>query len=345
MPAVATMALACGSSSEPSDKRAGTQLAESIVQAAKKTSEMTAPHRCARIDPEATPPEIPGHLGKWKATWQDGVLELVDDKGKRRKRPLVVGVVGDARDSSASTLALAANVRARFAKKKADIVISLGGMGTNQASIRAVLAELVTDATWPVIAIPGDRESVSEHRAAIESLRGEGMAILDGSRVRAIVARGIAIGTMPGVEFGARLVGGDEGCIHTEADAADLAELLGSRKEVRVWAGYAPPRQSGPGASDRTSTGIHVGEEILVEALRSSGAKVVLHAAVDDPDPGSDSGGQQLSAPLVGLASGALEAMPAAGRHDLSGAALLLTIGSGKVQWQRIMYRPDGAAR
>src|SRR5690606_25275642 len=112
-------------------------------------------------------------------------------------------------------------------------------------------------------ALPGDRESIPAHRAAVAGLHAAGLPVFDGSRIRLVEMDGVLLAAYPGVEHAGQLVAGADGCVHRPDDAAALAARLAGHDGPRVWAGHAPPRQRGPRASDLALGGVHIGERSL----------------------------------------------------------------------------------
>ena len=320
---------------QPSDRgrRAGRALAAGVDRALIAAAAMTAPFRCADLA-AGQPAGVELTAGERRFTSTGHFLSASagDDR-------LVVGFVADARGAEAETLAQLERIRAEFTAAGVELVVTLGGMGADRAALSAVLGRLSKAAPWLVVAIPGDRESIPEHRAAIAALNADGAALVDGAELRIIEVDGVIIGTFPGVDTREHLGSGSAGCQHSSADANALAALLATRKAPRLWAGYAPPRQRHGAASDLTGDGIHVGERSLSAAVARAGVALVVHGMVDDSQL------ERLRATIAVdetthfVAAGAIEAMPLADpRHaQVTGSALLVTITPAQIKWRRIL--------
>lgn len=332
--AVALAAAGCGSDSDAESRgeAAGKALAVSLSRALASRDALAAPHRCGRFTEagaEAAAVAVPGRE----------VLRAARslDLGVRDRR-LVVGAVADARGDSERTLEGIARVTDAFAAAGVELVLSLGGMGADQDELAAVLAALAEGGDWLVVAVPGDREAMPAHRAAVAALAARGLAVVDGAQLRFIAADGAVVGTLPGVGEPGQLVSGAEGCVHEVADARAMAEDLAGRKGVKVWAGYAAPRQWREGASDLVD-GVHVGELELGAPLARSGADVVIHGQIDDAAFGAAKGSARIGGDdRVVLGTGALEAVPLIDWQGdaIAGAALIATIEGRRVRWSRV---------
>jgi hypothetical protein len=256
---------------------------------------------------------------------------------------LVLGVVADARGATAETAGNLARVRQAFDKDKVELVIALGGMGRGADELLAVYRALGA----PLLAIPGERESIPAHRAALAALAREGRAVFDGSRVRAVAIDGVLIASLPGADSAGQLVAGAEGCLYDAADLEAVAARLAAHGGVRVWAGHSAPRQRGPAAGDLALGGVHVGNLALARALPASRAHLVLHGEVDQAALGAAAGQAHVAErrpPLV-LGTGPVEAMPVAAARGapIGGGALVVRIAGRGISWKRIRLPVPGS--
>jgi hypothetical protein len=242
-------------------------------------------------------------------------------------------VVADARGSEAETLAAVAKLREKFRKEGVNLVVSLGGIGEDKASIQAVLAELTRDAPYLVVALPGDRESVASHRQAIGELVASGARILDGANYRLIRLGSMLLATMPGIDMTANLIAGDEGCEHTADDVSALQQRIADSKHGVVLASYAPLRETGPRASDWGAGAIHTGETTLSSLLEDDAVAVVVHGMVQSESP-APRGKIRAGQAVTSLAAGSLDPL-----EDKS-VALLLSISGKKLSWRRMQAMP-----
>jgi hypothetical protein len=154
--------------------------------------------------------------------------------------------------------------------------------------VEAVLSELT--GPWPVVAIPGDRESLASHRAACEALTQRG--VIDGSRIRSFSAGAVVMATFPGAPDVRRLVSGKDGCVHTAQDANSLGVLYDSAETtgrnpsgagsgaIRVLLTHTPPRQGGAEGTDLAPGAIHIGDASLAEAIAAAGVDLVIHGLI-----------------------------------------------------------------
>lgn len=252
--------------------------------------------------------------------------------------PLVIGVVADSRGARPPTLKRLRTIRAAFDRDKVNLIISLGGMGRNEADIYAALRALATPAGPTVVAIPGDREAVAAHRAAIARLAGTGAKVVDGSSVRFVDTGAAVVGTLPGVARAAQLVAGADGCVHTDADVDAFAKRLAGFDTLRIWAGYAPPRQRGLDASDLSAAGVHIGERHLAGAVGQAKAALVVHGLVDAAAVRAQGKRSRSDNSVSILAAGSADTLPATirGGQRRSGTALVVRVEREQIRWQRL---------
>jgi len=337
------IATACGSSSDKASppEQFAASVADGIADAIERADRLAEPFHCAELFEANAEPATQVELAGIRrvATIEGYRMHLVADGG-RRDREVVLGVVSDARGAGAETLAEIARMRGAFEEAGVELVVSLGGMGKRQDEIEPVLAALSRGAPWPLWALPGDREELPAHRAAVASLRGAGAAVFDGSAIRFVDMGGVTLGSLPGGAHPGRLVAGRLGCHHRAHDGARLADELARADGVRVWVGQTPPRQRGPASSDLATGGIHVGETELASLVTRAGAHVVLHGLVDEAALGKAAGRAALvdgAAPVV-LGTGPLDASPLSDPTGpvYRGAALVLEISPRTARWSRI---------
>ena len=301
---------------------AGSRLALSLVEHLGTSLQLSAPHRCARIQPGLHAPVMPDM--RWSVT--DAILSI---DSYADKKALLIAALADARGNDAVTLRATEIMREKFIQEKVDLVVSLGGMGKNKESIQAVLAELSRDAPYLLVALPGDRESVDAHRQAIRELTDSGARILDGATYRFLRLGSVLLATMPGIAMTANLIAGNEGCEHTGDDVKALLDLLSAEEATVVLASYAPLREQGDHASDRGVGAIHTGETLLSPLLGSAALSVVIHGMVEQESP-TPRGKVRPGRGPSSIATGSLD--PLTGPS----AALLLSIAGKKLSWRRI---------
>lgn len=329
------------------------------------TANVHAPYRCARLYPDeleadSVPVATVARAGR-KATRRGPLLQIAppeDDNGSS----LILGVVADAHGALDALPA----IRRAFAEAGVEMVIALGGMGTERDAVARALATLAAsedasgsrDATdWLVVAMPGDWEPIPAHRAAVAALADRG--VIDGADVRLIEIDGIRLATLPGAPDPGRLMAGHEGCVFTPDDAAAITSLLAQGPGVRLLLVHAPPRQdlSGlmlpePSPTDVGRTAISMGERALAEVLRTTPVHAVIHGLVAPPVmPPSGIRALVLGAPVI-LPAGVLDPLYAIAEAAPPGAApdavrgplaLIADVSEERITWQWISPASVGA--
>ena len=195
-----------------------------------------APWRCAARDTPALA-DLAWKTGDRR--WQLGghMLRRTDADDT-----LAIAVIADAANASPRTIAALARLRGELEKSGPDLVLTLGGMGTTQAELEATLGTLGERAPWPIVALPGDLESMTLHTAALAALRKRGVNVVDGRLVRWIEMPGLTIATLPGAGARERLGAADDGCQWRAEDVASIYTELTAKPGMRVVASSEAPR-------------------------------------------------------------------------------------------------------
>ncbi|MCP4444388.1 MAG: hypothetical protein GY811_03465 [Myxococcales bacterium] len=298
----------------------GARLAVALSDHVLVTSELVAPHRCARFQADLAPPTIDG-VG-WDAT--TGTLVMAS-QSKRAK----LATISDARVDKYDATGSLERLRSSLNAEKIDVLISLGGLATTEATLESILGALTENSNYLVWALPGDRESLVAHRRAVSKLARSGARILDASHYRKATLGQLQLITMPGISKVANLVTGVAGCTHTEADVTALVAQLEPNENPTLLLSYAPWRQQGGSASDLGVGAVHSGE-LLLEPLKSSGRVGALVHGMLTPSHLEESGSVRLDQPPASIASGSIAST------DIAASALMLSVQGAKLSWKRL---------
>jgi hypothetical protein len=340
--AFALLAVACSTRGpESAGGATGTAGAKMIVAAMRAAEVVRAPWRCARLRSDTTPPATPDVFDAGGRRWTvDGPTLTVEPAGDGVR----LGLVADARGDSDAAVAALTRLGTPFTEARVDVVVAVGGMGASEDELVHTLEPLGRGG-WPVIAIPGDRESWPALRRAVARLRGRGAPVVDGAQVRFIEAGGVVMATLPGMPFRERLAAGDDGCRHDEADVGAVLAALAARspdgkagRRPRVLLSPRAPRTAGDG-SDLAQGGVHAGDVGLARALAEVAVDLVVHGQVAERPlvPGRAPRG-----PVV-LAAGAVDPAP---RFDDRGmrlpaqAAVVAVDRRGGIAWRAVPVVP-----
>ncbi|MEP6863038.1 MAG: hypothetical protein ABJE66_20600 [Deltaproteobacteria bacterium] len=227
---ITTLLAACGGKRPPAS--AAPRIANALAAALTAAEHTKAPWRCIAADlpePTATLPK------PWKLIGSS--LQHDNDKDHE----LVIGVVADAGGADPKTLAALGRLRAKLDDAHADLVLALGGMGTTQPELEATLGVLAKPSS-PVVALPGDLESVAAETAAIAKLGTKNVAVLDGRLVRWIELPDASIALLPGAGSRLRLAAGGDGCAWQADDVLQLYQELAAKPGLRIAALAEAPR-------------------------------------------------------------------------------------------------------
>jgi len=311
--------VACGSggkADEPGGPPIGKVLA-AVVAAADGTA---TPWRCAAADVPTLPDE---EFAIGDATWKLGAHRLARVGGGNE---VTIGVVADAAGSATRTIAALGRTRAAFDAAKADVVITLGGMGATNDELQATLGTLSDHAAWPVVALPGDLEPMDAHLAAIAALRARGDRVLDGRSLRWLDLGPATVGTLPGAGAVERTAAGREGCTWSAEDVAKLATELTGKAGVRILASAEAPRATVDGEAG--------GELGLVTSKALFPVEVALHGPlVPAPTAAKNGSRDGAGAPLSPGTADATPRLPDAHRS----AAGVLVVRGGSWSWKPII--------
>jgi hypothetical protein len=281
---------------------AAPHVASALVAMLGAADHARAPWRCAAPWSADDGAPVAEKLGAW---------EIADRTLRGSKRELAIGVVADAGGADPATLAALARLRGKLGQ--VDLVIALGGMGATQQELVATLGALGAGA--PVLALPGDLEPVTAQIAAIATLRGKGVPVLDGRLVQWVETPGVAIATIPGAGAVERLVAGDDGCGWSADDVARIYTELAGKPGVRVVASSEAPRE------------VIAGDPSGDLAKQSATIDVVVHGPAR-PEPSPERAGGRDGA-HVGLSPGTADAGPRLPEPRRPAAGLLTIRGSG----------------
>lgn len=290
-----------------------------------------APWRCAVAEEPAAPDEeftVGGR--RWRLAGR--VLMLAGDASAaagtvaRDGAPgaadeVTIAAIADAAGSAPATIAALGRLRSQFGE--ADLVISLGGMGTTPQELGPVLAALAERAPWPVVAMPGDLEAVPAQAEAIAAVRRRGGVVIDGRQVQRIELPGLTIGLVPGAGAAERLVAGAAGCRYERAGVAAVLAELASRPGLRVLATAESPR---------SGTDTPTGEPAIT--ARPDVIDLALHGGSDAATAARGGHRDGSATPVSPGSSDALPRRPDARRRPTAG---LLRVRGTAWRWQPIV--------
>lgn len=322
-PLALAVVAACGSragTGVPSGAQVGPALAAALTAAA----EVHAPWRCAA-------PDGPEHARETLTVGEHTWTITGHTLGREGSGDVVIGAIADAAGAAPATLAAIGRLRTRLAR--ADVVLTLGGMGTTQAELEATLGALADGAPFLVVALPGDLEGAGALAAAVTTLRGRGQQVLDGRLIQRIELPGATIATLAGARDPSRLVAGtthDDGCALRAEDVALALVDLTARPALRITATTEAPRTvtAGEPSGDRELTA-GAGHEL----------DVALHGPTSVAPSRARSGGRDADA--VPLTPGSADAVPRLDDPAHAPSAGLLVLHAGGWAWKPVADTTD----
>lgn len=293
---------ACGGTKPPAS--AAPRLANALAAAFVAADHAKAPWRCIAEDL----PEPTASLPKpWKLTGNTLALAAKD-------HDLTIAVIADAGGADPKTLATLGRLRAKLDEAHADLVLALGGMGTTEKELEATLGVLAKP-TSPVVALPGDLESVAAETGALAALTAKGNPVVDGRLVRWIDLTDASIALLPGAGSSLRLAAGGDGCAWQAEDVLQLYQQLAAKPGLRIAASAEAPRED------------HAGEPSGEPELATGPAiDLVVHGPTQPAPSAARSGGRDGS--RASLSPGTADATPRLPEPHAPAAGLLTLHGS-----------------
>ena len=299
---------ACGGAKPTTS--AAPNVAQAIAATLASADHARAPWRCVADD---LPEPAAAKIGAW---------ELAAHTLKHAAaQQLVIGVVADAGGADPRTLAALGRMRAKLDEAQVELVLVLGGMGTTQPELEATLGVLAKPSS-PVVALPGDLESVGAETAALAALTAKGSPVVDGRLVRWIELPDLTIGTVPGAGSVLRLAAGGDGCAWQAADVLELYRQLAERPGLRIAALAEAPRAGATGE---------------VELAQGPPIDVVLHGPTQ-PAPSAAQSGARDGA-RIALSPGTVDATPRL-PEARPPAAGVLTVNGNSWSWKPLVDKP-----
>ncbi len=322
LPVIALLGLsayACNEPPVPTDgelegRVLGLTLGEQIPESLRTTS----PYRCAR--PKSTPGRVPS-FANTGTSLVDGILEF----DRSVEGPLHVAFVGDSRGAPAHTITQTTQLITALASEKLELLVSVGGLGANLHDIKLVLSVLSSDKRVPLIAYPGDRESVGDHRQAIDELAQDGRTVIDGSSFPLIAMGPLLLAGLPGIPYFSNLISGDEGCVYTLDDANQLIASIPDSDRKVVLTTYAPLAGL---STELGQSGIPLGVDVASAQSSDPPIWAIVHGLTRSPQLPAKGTVAAKSPPLAVIA-GSLD--PSEGKGD----ALILSISRKRIDWRR----------
>ena len=179
-----------------------------------------------------------------------------------------VGALAGLEDASASSLRGLDELLRRMRSEHIEAVVVAGGIGTDEASARAVLGHLGA-VDVPVLLVPGTSEPIDALRDALEDARAKAPNLVDMGIVRVARLPDLTIVSLPGGAHPHELLAGDEGCGLADEDVEAFRDLVRERPGALV-VSATPPRQHGPAAIDLGRSGAGAGDPRIATALSTA---------------------------------------------------------------------------
>ncbi|MBI2894046.1 MAG: hypothetical protein HYY06_10885 [Deltaproteobacteria bacterium] len=176
-----------------------------------------------------------------------------------------VGALAGLEDAGPASIASIVELAGRMRVAEVEAIVVAGGIGTDEASARAVLAPLAR-LDVPVLLVPGASEPIEAFRAALASAREKAPNLVDMGVVRVARLPDLTVVSLPGGPRAHELLAGEDGCGLTTEDVAEFGLLVRERPGALV-VSATPPRQRGSAAIDIGRSGVGAGDPSVTRAL------------------------------------------------------------------------------
>lgn len=214
--------------------------------------------RCAVLDASGTEE---ASRGPWRYARDGHELDVTGPKDGVAK----VGALAGLEDASGASLAALDELLGRLRAAGVEAVVVAGGLGTDEASAKAVLARLAT-LEVPVLLVPGTSEPIDAFRDALGEARARAPNLVDMGVVRVARLPDVTVVSLPGGARPHELLAGEDGCGLTDDDVTAFGELVRERPDALV-VSATPPRQRGTAAIDLGRSGASAGDPRIATAL------------------------------------------------------------------------------
>jgi Icc-related predicted phosphoesterase len=181
---------------------------------------------------------------------------------------VVFGIVANLKEATGENLFNLGRYVAAFKEQKVEAILVAGDSGEGREGVAAVLAPLAATGL-PTFVIPGNRESRSEFRAALEQLAKKHPNVVDMTSVRLVNFDDASIVSLPGYYDRRYVHVGEAGCLYFKEDVENLKPIVAAAKGPVVLLAHAEPYGKGPQAIDYFGDG-NAGDLNLHELLASS---------------------------------------------------------------------------
>ncbi|MCK5689192.1 metallophosphoesterase [Myxococcota bacterium] len=189
-------------------------------------------------------------------------------KGQDADKSMVIGIVSAVKDVSAATKKNLHESVAWFKASGVEWVVANGDLALEEFDLEEVLT-ILASSKLPVLAVPGNSESVGSFHRSVRAASGEYPNIVDGVWVRRIVADDVEFWTLPGY-FDKRFLGEDASCRYDQKDTDLLAQQKAEGDRPVVLVSHGPPKGKGRHAIDRISDRKNVGDTGINKVLKDN---------------------------------------------------------------------------
>jgi hypothetical protein len=263
--------------------------------------------------------------------------------GTGRAVTLKLGVLSDTKEALPETLAQLDQLAALFRREEVTAIVVLGGIDPTFEGIRLVLTHL--QVAGPIIALPGDRESLSGWQAAMEAL---GRGGVDLTRITSLSLAGMGIVGVPGYFLHHHLLAQEQGCSYNADDIDEVIDRVQGLPPMRVLFSHGPPRGERETAVDLAFGGVHIGDPQLHRLMQEGHVAFGIFGHVHEAVGHATTLSGQVVSPMVWSDSlllnvGSAEAIP---HEDLAGqwwqgTAAMVELTEKKARYRMLAFKRE----
>jgi Icc-related predicted phosphoesterase len=180
---------------------------------------------------------------------------------------LRIGVISATKDEREETLDAIKKILGQLEKKKIEILIVNGDVGSTDFNMEEALMPAIAAAGVLVVVHTGNTESCGQFNKAAQAVFADHKNFINGNWVRQIELDDAVLFTLPGYHD-RRFVHTGSAAKYDQADIDVLEQMMGEVTATKLLVAHGPPKQSGDKAIDLATGAGNVGDPMMTELLK-----------------------------------------------------------------------------
>ena len=180
---------------------------------------------------------------------------------------LRIGVLSATKDEREETLAVIKKLIAQLEKKRIDVLLVNGDVGSSDFNMEEALMPALAAAGVLVVAHTGNTESCGQFNKAAGLVFADHRNFINGNWVRQLELDDGVVFTLPGYHD-RRFVHTGGAAKYDEQDLAVLQQMMEEAKGTKILVAHGPPKQTGNKAIDLATGAGNVGDPMMADLLK-----------------------------------------------------------------------------